>query len=350
MNSNFDKQPANALGASVQAMRFPRKLPAGSPGSEGLDWRYSWLDSLGPKVVSVFVVAYLLANPSPAISQDKPAAGGSSKVQKSESDEYLAAIRERMLEIAKQIEIKVMEPEGELKSAKLVPKPVFRYTDQPTRIRDASLWVWTHEGRPVAIQKLEAYRPKVETLWTSCFASLSTERITAKWPDLSGAGPRSFEAKTPGLKFETLRGIKPPPEKKTARKLMLRRISRRFSSFIVFHSRKEAKMRLLPRPLFEYIGEGDKPCGAVFGFGANGTNPDYLVAVEIGKNKAGKREWQYSLCRLSARGARVLMDDKPLQTLPAVDAMASRVFDSWTFFFDRREVLTQDEARENEAP
>jgi hypothetical protein len=287
--------------------------------------------------------------PAVVHAQDNSTSSPKTAVNEKE-DENLSDVRNRMLEIAKAIRIKEVLPDRGPQGAKVVPQPVFRYTDQLTRIADASLWVWSREGRPVAIQKLEAYKPKVEPLWTSCFASLSTNRITAEWPSIAGEAPRKFEAKTPGLKFASLPGTKTPPEKKTARKLMLRRISRRFSSFIVFHSGKEAKMRLLPRPLFEYIGEGDKPCGAIFGLGANGTNPDYLVVVEIRKNKDKKPEWQYAICRLSARGTRILVDGKPLTEIPTVDALQNRVFDNWTFFFDSRTVLTKDEMAARDEP
>src|SRR5262245_55114821 len=39
---------------------------------------------------------------------------------------------------------------------KLVDKPVFRYDDQPRRFIDATMWIWTDGGRPVACQKIEA--------------------------------------------------------------------------------------------------------------------------------------------------------------------------------------------------
>ncbi|MGH7137596.1 MAG: hypothetical protein ACREHD_17760, partial [Pirellulales bacterium] len=38
----------------------------------------------------------------------------------------------------------------------LIGSPVFRYDDQPRRFLDATMWVWTDNGRPVAFQKVEA--------------------------------------------------------------------------------------------------------------------------------------------------------------------------------------------------
>src|SRR5205823_14201540 len=44
--------------------------------------------------------------------------------------------------------IKVTEKTGEqLYPAKLVDEPIFRYSDEQRFIRDATMWVWTEQGR-----------------------------------------------------------------------------------------------------------------------------------------------------------------------------------------------------------
>jgi hypothetical protein len=47
--------------------------------------------------------------------------------------------------------------EGERKP-ELVKDAALRYADQPRGFIDATLWVWTDQGRPVAFQKIEAAR------------------------------------------------------------------------------------------------------------------------------------------------------------------------------------------------
>src|SRR4029450_9998270 len=46
--------------------------------------------------------------------------------------------------------------QGSTSPLKLNDKPVFRYDDQPRRFIDATMWVWTDQGRPMAFQKIEA--------------------------------------------------------------------------------------------------------------------------------------------------------------------------------------------------
>ena len=60
--------------------------------------------------------------------------------------------------------------------------PVFRYDDQPRGFIDATMWVWTVEGRPLAFQKIEAkYHTKTnQPQWGFCFTSVSRETISAK--------------------------------------------------------------------------------------------------------------------------------------------------------------------------
>src|SRR4051812_22881142 len=53
----------------------------------------------------------------------------------------------------------------------LLATPVFRYDDQPLRFIDATMWVWTDRGRPVAFEKIEAmiHRETGEAQWGYCF-------------------------------------------------------------------------------------------------------------------------------------------------------------------------------------
>src|SRR5437867_833168 len=59
--------------------------------------------------------------------------------------------------------------------AELQRQPVFRYSDQVRGIQDAGLWLWTHAGRPVAFQKIEATRDLATNKrnWTYCFTTAS---------------------------------------------------------------------------------------------------------------------------------------------------------------------------------
>ena len=74
------------------------------------------------------------------------------------------AVREKLLaemrRLAEKTEVKLAN-QGEL--PELVTNPVFRYADQPRRFIDATVWVWTREGRPVAADLRNADSAALET-------------------------------------------------------------------------------------------------------------------------------------------------------------------------------------------
>lgn len=70
-------------------------------------------------------------------------------------------------------------------AAKMLPQPVFRYSDQPRFIQDATVWAWGETGRPLALCKIERYQrgpnSRDPRLWLINLVSLSTELIEAEW-------------------------------------------------------------------------------------------------------------------------------------------------------------------------
>src|SRR4029453_18841002 len=93
--------------------------------------------------------------------------------------------------------------QGSTPSLKLNDKPVFRYDDQPRRFIDATMWVWTDQGRPMAFQKIEAVEygdlTSPNALWQFCFASTAPDLLNVQWPE-----KRTFRSSEPGFVF-------PPP-------------------------------------------------------------------------------------------------------------------------------------------
>lgn len=220
-------------------------------------------------------------------------------------------------------------------SIELLKKPVFRYSDQPRRILDATLWMWVESGQPVAMQKIEAYRrPNGANGWTFCFASFSTELLEVRWPD-----GRSYSS-TQSVQFETLRD--PPPAAVSERllKRQLRVTTRRFDAEIVNDAAGQnvEQMRLLPRPIYEYGGGGSEVlAGAVFGFASNGTNPDAYLLLEVRRGDSDRTEWRYGLVRMTTGGLSVKLDSKKIWSQEWVNPTPAP-FEAWTFFFKPREV------------
>lgn len=220
-------------------------------------------------------------------------------------------------------------------SIELLEKPIFRYSDQPRRILDATLWMWVESGRPVAMQKIEAYRrTNGANGWTFCFASCSTELLEVRWPD-----GRSYHS-TQGVQFELLSD--PPAAAETERllKRQLRRTARRFEAEIVNDAAGEnvEQMRLLPRPIYEY-GGGDSEvlAGAVLGFASNGTNPDAYLLLEVRGGDSDQTEWRYGLARMTTGGLSFRLDGQRIWSEEWVSPIPTP-FEKWTFFFKPREL------------
>src|SRR5207302_6635128 len=110
--------------------------------------------------------------------------------------------------------------------AQLVATPVFRFDDQPRRILDATLWVWTDGARPVAFEKIEAIE-RTEPRWSHCFTSLAPERLAVQWRQ-----QRRFESTEPGIHFQPT-GL-PPVAGISERKRQMRELAREFVARIIY--------------------------------------------------------------------------------------------------------------------
>ena len=205
----------------------------------------------------------------------------------------------------------------------LVPDPVFRYSDQLRRIKDAGIWIWTQHGRPSAAMKVENYEPGVHTRpWLYCFSSLSSGIVEAEWPN-----DLTFRATKPGIKWQSLSDK--PAATRPARLVQMREIARRFSGEIlrVAATKDRHQMRLLTRPLYRYQEDAQVVDGALFGFTGTGTNPDLLLLIELTKESG----WQYGLAGMTAEGLTVKLDEKIVWELPH-SAGKDHVFDTWVYF------------------
>jgi hypothetical protein len=187
---------------------------------------------------------------------------------------------------------KVQFAEGE-RLPELVKEPAFRYADQPRGFVDATLWVWTDQGRPVAFQKIEAADTADRSpYWQYCFTSVSSDLLLAEWPP-----NRRFRSTEPGVTFGPLKEAPPVSMTNTERKRQARELARKFSARIETDPKEE--MRFLATPLFDYADPKTKEYrGAVFCFSTNGTNPDLLLLLEV-RGEKDKAAWHFAPARMT---------------------------------------------------
>jgi len=187
-------------------------------------------------------------------------------------------------------------------------KPLFRYSDQPRRILDASLWAWGDKGRPEVMANVEGYGHDQGTQWLFCIVSLSPGRVTVD----PGDGDRVWTSTTAGMESRPLVGGPEPAANTTGRLRQMKELARRFSATITVDPNElepnVQEMRLLPQPIHRYE-DGGAASGALFGFTTNGTNPDALLAIELTSSDESAPQWRYALAGMIQGGLSVKLDD-----------------------------------------
>lgn len=226
----------------------------------------------------------------------------------------------------------------------LHPEPLIRYADVQRGFSDATLWVYLRDGRPVALQKIEAKLPNSTLMlgaaWGICLTSCAPELIEAGWT-LDNA-PK-FRATAPGLSWASLKAPTPPASDRQ-RQVQSKRLAGQFTARIIEAvTGEESEMRLLSKPLFEYSDPATgRYLGSMFGFTTLGTNPDLVVLLELAQNN-GQTQWNVAALRMTNGGVLLLDSDRELYRCDPLRT-ASGILESW-LFFDSPRTVESDETR-----
>jgi hypothetical protein len=252
-------------------------------------------------------------------------------------DRRRAALLEQMRTLAAEAKLTLKDASRE---PKLVKEPVFRYDDQPRRFIDATMWVWTDGGRPVAFEKIEAmiHRVTGEAQWGYCFTSVSEDQVAILWNEI-----RDYNSTQAGIEFKPLEGAPQVSDKESQRKRQARDLAKGFAARVVIDPKNNVtqEMRLLTTPIFEYSDEKTKEyAGSVFALSTNGTNPDLLVLLEP-RETGGKTVWHIAPARMTSGGVSLSFRDKKVWDCPFV-APREAPFATWTFFQIPRKALSEE--------
>jgi hypothetical protein len=257
-------------------------------------------------------------------------------------DERSVQLLSQMRSLAGQTTVKFAKSQRPIE---LVKTPVFRYSDQPRQFIDATLWVWTNDGRPVAFQKIEALEFAAEatrpSLWQLCFASVSADFVVAQWPE-----GRSFQSTEPGLTFRALSESPAVATGNSQRKRQAREIVRKFSARIVTNPTNNTtqEMRLLTTPIFDYDDRSTGEfMGSVFGLSTNGTNPDVLIVLEV-QGQNDKLAWHFAPARMTSGGVTLTYRDSKVWETKWLNA-SEGPFPTWTYFVVPRQPLYEAKDR-----
>lgn len=248
------------------------------------------------------------------LAADKPTTGS----ETSATFQRLEQMRDRAIQATVRIvaEGPQAKPATELPEVQLEKQPIFRYSDLPRGFRDGTLWMWTANGRPVALEKVEDWRraaPDGPT-WITCFTSLYPGLIEATWP----AKP-TWTSQKPGLPFQLHADFEQPEATEAGRLRQFKKLSERFSISLEWdYSGKpdNQEMRRLPRHLHRYqVPDQGVTDAVMFGWTANGTNPDAMVVIELRSN-GDKHEWHYAMSQVTADKIVLKLDGKNVQEQP----------------------------------
>jgi hypothetical protein len=254
-------------------------------------------------------------------------------------DRQRAELLEQMRALARETRVAFADGRSE-DLLRFVDKPIFRYDDQPRRFLDATVWVWTRAGRPVALQKIEAKRHQAtdQPQWGYCFTSLADDRLQVTWSD-----DRNYQSQEPGVTFRPVPDAPAVAEDSLRRRRQLRELARQFSARILINpaTNRSEEMRLLTTPLWEYEDEATrKLTGALFAFSTSGTNPDLVIWLEARPANTGL-VWNYAPARMTTGGLTVSYRDDSAWQAPFVPPR-DPAYATWTFFStDRTPVETE---------
>lgn len=214
--------------------------------------------------------------------------------------------------------------------AELLPQPVLRFDSQYHRCVDATLWLYSAKGRPVAVQEVECYdRPGCPKHFY-CLVSLSDGLINAQWP-----GEREWSSTKPGVELRALPEAPKAASTESGRMRQMREILRRFTATRVDPGNLREENRALAQPIHRYRDPDSRlQDGAIFVFVANGTSPDFFLLLELRGPDVEHGTWNYGMRRTTTGELHLRLDGKEVWSVPLQSNPGRDVYDTWLFFFE----------------
>ncbi|CAL1165964.1 unnamed protein product [Cladocopium goreaui] len=288
-------------------------------------------------MITAMVIAALVACVSIALPR-------TSFAQSTATEAERDFIERQMRELAESTEVIAKTDDGE-RVAQLVEHPIFRYSDQPRDIYNATLWAWQLDGRPVVLQKIEAgidHNDNTTPRWTHCLTSFSEHRVDVNWD-----GGRRYQSRKPGIEYRKIDNGPVPSDRLFVRRRQMKQLASRFAATITIDpsTGKVQEMRPLTTPLMEYTVSSDAPAdgkpplptGAVFALAANGTNPDAYLVIDLHEPRAGAATWHYGAARMTICGLDLRLDKQTVWSVPFVEPVPTP-FENWTFYYSVRDL------------
>ena len=237
--------------------------------------------------------------------------------EKSAAEQQAAAERLKEMESLAQ-SCRLSREVASQKAYVLEPKPLLRWSNPISGVVDGSMWLWTHEGRPVAT--VDLFSANKGLSWTLQCQSLSLEPFTCQQHDEVQWTPRQ-----PGLQLKPVPGAAAPAKTAAARLTQMRAIAREFIVEDDFKTRFRGteftthELRLLVQPLYRYGGD-EQPIkdGALFAY-VLATACEALLVLEVVEIDS-QATWHYGLAGQTCYELRARHKAKLVWTQPCWDS------------------------------
>ncbi len=182
-----------------------------------------------------------------------------------------------------------------------VDEPIQRWSNPLVRIVDATVFLWTRDGRPTAVSQVADVTD--EGVWQE-FQSLTTEPLRG-----TREGQSYWTPTAAGIKWERAPTTETPVATPELRRVQMRKIAEKFRVADLFEFKEPNQLRLLATPLYRYSApKAGVRDGALFSY-ALGTDPEVLLLIEA-QQEGDAETWKEAFARLTGFACRAALDDK----------------------------------------
>jgi hypothetical protein len=231
-----------------------------------------------------------------------------SRATEPEKEDAVAAERlEFMLSAVRRFEVAPEDSQAARWS--LHAKPLLRWSNPHSGVRDGIVVMWTDGSRPVVLAQV--FPAQEGPLWFIQCQSLAPGPFA-----LRDDRRTLWEPRAAGEKFHLLDGAEPPAESRAKRLTQMRGLARQFAAvddFRIHPLDKETVqygLRLMTNPVYRYeMPERKIMDGAVFPF-VLGTAPELLLVLEAREDEDGARHWEYLAAPLTVWAVEVKHGDR----------------------------------------
>lgn len=181
----------------------------------------------------------------------------------------------------------VMEFPRDRAKLTLNEKSLMNWTNPIRQQERGAIYVWTHEGRPLAIGSLFTYGYDGKIYTKHELHSLAPGPLRASYNGTLGWTP-----KEPGVEWTDFKGenAQQPGSTRTARLLQMRQLARNFRAELYDPKEQRTELRLAPRPLYDYSAPKAGVLDGVLLSFVVATDPEVLMLLEAyDEDRGGQR-------------------------------------------------------------